>query len=171
MIELREITMKDALELLQFELKNKLFFEKFVPPRAEDYLTLAGIQKSISSMLESRETDEYYLFLIINNQDRIVGRAKVFTIDRVKGSAEIGFRIAEDQAGKGIMSQAVTQLEKIASMRLGLWMLEAVVMEGNLASKRVLEKSGFRSERFMEKALLFNGEKRDAFLYKKELPV
>ena len=169
MIRLKEITMEDAQQVLEFELMNKDFFERFVLPRGDSYLTPEGIQQSIKIMNERREEDEYYLYLLKNEGNSIVGRINLFNVDRHKGTAEIGFRVAESEAGKGLVSEAVSQISSVASGFLGLVALEAVVMEGNKASERVLEKCGFIQVEHLAGHLLFKGESSNANLYRKKL--
>jgi ribosomal-protein-alanine N-acetyltransferase len=55
----------------------------------------------------------------------------------------LGYRLAKTQTGAGHATTAVALVKGIAHTKLGLKRLRAVVAQGNVASTRVLEKSGF----------------------------
>lgn len=72
-----------------------------------------------------------------------MGRANLKDVDVQAGSAELGYRVGQDQAGHGVATAAVTQMKEVALQQWGLQTLRAVVTEVNRASIRVLEKNGF----------------------------
>ncbi|MEE3058168.1 MAG: GNAT family protein, partial [Pseudomonadota bacterium] len=62
--------------------------------------------------------------------------------NRAGDKAEIGYRVAEKDCGKGIASRCVSFLiEEAKSM--GIKLLTAEVMDNNAASEKVLIKNGF----------------------------
>ena len=71
--------------------------------------------------------------------------ANLKEIDCRLQKAEVGYRIAERYTGKGIASNCLRELIFEARARFGLQSLYANVLDNNPASKRVLEKQGFRS--------------------------
>jgi len=59
-------------------------------------------------------------------------------------TAEIGYRLARSAWGKGYATEGVQALVGVALDRLGFERVRAETMATNLASRRVLEKAGFR---------------------------
>lgn len=64
----------------------------------------------------------------------------------ILGVAEFGYWLAPKFWGRGIATEAATLLAEYALTSRGLRRLEAHVFEPNVASMRVLEKSGFHHE-------------------------
>lgn len=62
-------------------------------------------------------------------------------------SAELGYWLAEEHWGRGIMGAVVEEFVGWAWQTWGrLWRIEALVSDTNVASRRVLEKAGFEVE-------------------------
>ena len=59
------------------------------------------------------------------------------------GAVEIGYGIAESYEGHGYATEAVSAVTEWAARQEGIKCVEAEAEEDNLASLRVLEKSGF----------------------------
>jgi RimJ/RimL family protein N-acetyltransferase len=77
--------------------------------------------------------------------------------DVYRMSAEIGYWIGEPYWGRGIATQSVGLLVDYAFNTLDLVRVYTGVFDFNLASQRVLEKSGFKFEGEFEKSVLKNG--------------
>ncbi|KAK3987549.1 putative N-acetyltransferase YoaA [Cladorrhinum sp. PSN332] len=79
---------------------------------------------------------------------------------------EVGYWLSEDYWQKGITTEVVTAFSEWAFGSFDrLLRLEAEVFEGNLASSRVLEKSGFEFEGRRKKAVEKSGVVMDALIY------
>jgi RimJ/RimL family protein N-acetyltransferase len=84
------------------------------------------------------------LYLVRHESDPcgLVGLADIDPADRI---AMVWYLLGDDRLkGRGIVSEAVRQLARLAFSELSLASLYAWIMEDNVASRRVLEKSGFR---------------------------
>lgn len=75
------------------------------------------------------------------------------------GSVEIGYGIKPEYEGKGLMTEAVTAMAKWASTQAGVLRVEAESESNNIASQRVLQKSGFIPNGIM-------GEEGPRFIWK-----
>lgn len=81
-------------------------------------------------------------------------------------SAEIGYWLAEDEWGKGIMPQAVKGFSKWVFDNLpDLVRLEAAVFGGNLPSTKVLTKAGYQKEGVRRQKVFKNGQFHDDWLF------
>jgi RimJ/RimL family protein N-acetyltransferase len=79
--------------------------------------------------------------------------------------SDFGFWLAKDERGKGIMTQAVRAFCRYHLNRGELKRIEAHIFTFNEASKRVLEKAGFRKEGLLRKKYLKNKEYIDVEIY------
>lgn len=82
-------------------------------------------------------------------------------------SAEIGYWLAKEYWGKGIMSQAARKVADFGFKELGLERITAAVFHFNLGSARVLEKSGFKLEGVLRNHYKKDGRIFDGKLYAK----
>lgn len=87
--------------------------------------------------------------------------------DRRHGNASIGYTIGERFRGRGYAFAALGVLLSIAFDRdqLSLERLKAVAAVANHASRRVLERNGFRFEGVLRGLLIINGERVDHAIY------
>lgn len=79
-------------------------------------------------------------------------------------SCWIGYWVYSGYGGRGVASAAVTLGVDHAMSFVGMHRVEATVLESNTASRRVLEKSGFREEGLLRRNLHINGQWRDHLL-------
>ena len=70
-----------------------------------------------------------------------------------KNDGELGYVFAREYWGKGIATEATKLICDIAFRELSLNRLTAQVYEGNIASRRVLEKCGFTLEGNLKNAV------------------
>lgn len=96
---------------------------------------------------------------------RIVGSIDFHAIDWVNRSTTIGYWLAADAMGRGLMTGAVRALVDHA---FGVWDLHRVVIEvivDNARSRAIPGRLGFREEAVLREAKLLDGRFRDAVLY------
>jgi RimJ/RimL family protein N-acetyltransferase len=84
---------------------------------------------------------------------------------RQPGTAELGYWLVERVRGRGLGSRAVGLLSRWAVTDAGLARVEAFVLPGNTASRRVLEKAGFRREGLLRSYLVVGDRRADALIY------
>jgi ribosomal-protein-alanine N-acetyltransferase len=80
------------------------------------------------------------MFVVRDAGSRVVGRVNV--VDILDGSADLGYRIAEDAGGRGYAREAARLALQAAADR-GVRQVTAMTTVGNVASRRVLEANGF----------------------------
>jgi ribosomal-protein-alanine N-acetyltransferase len=95
-----------------------------------------------------------------------VGSIGIFLKDDVYcKSAELGYWLGEPFWGKGIMTQAVKQICKMAFEKYDIVRIFAEPYADNTASRRVLEKAGFRLEGILRKSVYKKGQIMDSCIY------
>jgi len=135
------LSIHHASQLLDFELKNKEWFDSLIEPRAVGFYSEKGITEHINTLLKQMNTGVAYCGLLLKG-NTIVARANIR--DVTKNSASIGYRVAKDFTSQGVASYCLSQLLEIGQNKLYLKQVKAQVLENNPASKRVLEKFGFQ---------------------------
>jgi RimJ/RimL family protein N-acetyltransferase len=90
------------------------------------------------------------------------GLVALADIDLADRLAMVWYLLGDDRLkGRGIISEAVSQLTRRCFAELSLESLYAWIMEDNVASRRVLEKTGFRECGRFRKAACSNGTQVD----------
>jgi len=89
----------------------------------------------------------------------------VVLMSRQPGTAEIGYWLIESARGRGLGSRAVALVARWAVTEARLARVEALVEPGNTASRRVLERAGFRREGHLRSYLVFDRRRADALIY------
>ncbi len=79
--------------------------------------------------------------MLLDGDGAVVGRFNLYEV--VDGTAELGYRVAEQVAGRGVATSTVRTLCRLAAEKYGLRTLKAKTSNENVASRRVLEKAGF----------------------------
>lgn len=98
--------------------------------------------------------------------DRFVGEITLSSIQRGPfQSAYIGYWVDRDQAGQGIIPEAVVVLLRFAFEQQGLHRVEVSIVPRNTASRRVAEKLGLRTEGVAERFLEIDGRWEDHVRY------
>lgn len=138
MLRLERLTADHAPDLLAFERDNRSYFARSIPDRGDEYF--AEFDARLATLLEYQAAGTDHLHVVLED-DRIVGRVNL--VDVTDGSAELGYRIAESAAGRGVATFAVREVSELARTQYDLRRLTAVTTADNLASQRVLHRTGF----------------------------
>lgn len=80
-------------------------------------------------------------------------------------AAEIGFELATEYWRKGLAAEAIRKLVPFGFSKLKLERIEARVVDGNIASQRLLEKCGFGYEGLQRKKGFWKNELQDLHFY------
>jgi ribosomal-protein-alanine N-acetyltransferase len=147
-LHIRTLQMDDACRLLRFEQENRHWFEQHIASRGDGFYSPNGVRDHIRQFLDDHLKGRMQPCVILTEDDVMVGRANLKDIDQRTGTAEIGYRIAESQVGRGVATHAVRHLIGLARSSWQLKQLVAHVSSSNVASARVLEKCGFTQGRF-----------------------
>ena len=118
----------------------------------------------ISSMLSANE-DETFAFAITLD-DKVIGSIGVFRQQNIhRQTAEMGYYIAEEYWGKGIMTDAVKQICNYVFKNRDILRIYAEPFAYNTGSCRVLEKAGFQYEGTLRNNAVKNGKVIDMKMY------
>lgn len=105
------------------------------------------------------------IFAITLN-DQIVGSIGLhIQADILKKNAEIGYWLAEEYWGKGIMIEAIDQIVNYGFSNLDIVRIFARIYGTNISSQKVIEKAKFKLEAKFEKTIFKNNEFLDELIY------
>lgn len=137
--ELQRLRAEHGPELLAFELENRAYFAAWVSDRGDAYFDqfAHGYQELLAEQESGR--DAYYV--LVNDDGAIVARFNLYGI--AHGVAELGYRVAQRVAGRGVATAAVGQMCELAASEHGLRILRARTTPDNVASQTVLSRTGF----------------------------
>ncbi|WP_128431407.1 GNAT family N-acetyltransferase [Streptomyces cyaneus] len=141
MLTLERLRADHADAVLAFERENREYFARTVPDRGDAYFSAAGFAARHEALLAEQEAGVCHFHLVLDDEGRLIGRVNL--MDAVDGSAELGYRIGERAAGKGVATAAVAEVCQVAGTAYGLTALVAVTHLDNLASRAVLERNSF----------------------------
>ena len=106
------------------------------------------------------------LVMVRREDQRVVGSITLDNIRRGPAQAgTLGYWVGEAFARQGYMREAILGLVHHAFTRLDLSRIEAACLPENLASRGVLEKTGFKYEGVAQAYLQINGRWRNHVLY------
>ena len=115
---------------------------------------------------DARERAGYSFFLFDGSARTLYGGVTIGLIRRgVSQSCTLGYWMGEAHAGKGHMQRAIEALKPFVFDVEGLHRIEAACLPTNQRSIRLLEKSGFRREGYLQKYLKIAGVWEDHHLY------
>lgn len=123
----------------------------------------AMLESEGSSLADLTKYASYRWFVGVGGE--VVGSVSLKNISHSMGYAEIGYGIAEEHHGKGIGTAAARLLVSRIFQETWLRKLIALVHDKNHASRRVLEKLGFRQEGLLREHYLIRSRPVDEILY------
>jgi ribosomal-protein-alanine N-acetyltransferase len=137
--ELKRLTAGDAPAVLAFELANRAYFAASVSDRGEEFFD--QFTDRHSALLADQEAGIGAFYVLVAEDGSVLGRFNLYRFQ--DGTAELGYRVAQHVAGRGVATAAVLELCRLAAARHGLRLLRAATSRDNAASQKVLTKAGF----------------------------
>lgn len=124
--------------------------------------TIADGEKFIKSLEKHNPTKAFAI--VINNE--ACGAIGVFQqMDVHEKNAEMGYWLAEQHWGKGIITNAIKQIVEYGFKNFEITRIFARPFGSNLASQKVLEKAGFKLEAKLKNTIYKNGKFLDELYY------
>lgn len=164
---LRTFTPSDARVLAQLLADNKFFWSTYEPlHRDEFYTEEAQYQKILETLQLLQANREFSFGIFEHSSHRLIGHISLYSIKGLPySSCFVGYSMDERYIGRGIATEAVRLLLEFGFNRLNIHRIEAYVAPQNLASVKVLEKSGFIREGLLRQLLFINGVWVDHYMY------
>jgi ribosomal-protein-alanine N-acetyltransferase len=137
--ELQRLRADHAPALLAFELANRSYFADSVSDRGDEFFE--QFSERHSDLLAEQAAGACAFYVLVGEDGSVLGRFNLYDIE--DGTAELGYRVAQRVAGRGVATANVRELSRLAAAQYGLHTLRAETSHENVASQKVLEKAGF----------------------------
>lgn len=161
-VKIRKWELADAKDLAK-ALSNKKVQDRLRDGLPYPYTEQDG-KEYISAMLASVANDTFAFAITVDG--KVIGSIGAFRQANIHNkTAELGYYIAEEYWGKGIMTEAVKQLCDYVFTNTDIIRIYAEPFADNIGSCRVLEKAGFKYEGTLRNNALKNGTVLDMKMY------
>jgi ribosomal-protein-alanine N-acetyltransferase len=117
-----------------------------------EYLTYVG---------QRYRTGDFYDWAVVDKESgRMIGTCGFTSFNCPSDSAEIGYVLNPAFQGRGLATEAVLRVLAFGFEELKLHRIEAHFIEGNHASRRLMERAGMRFEGFARESMKIKGRYR-----------
>jgi ribosomal-protein-alanine N-acetyltransferase len=125
--------------VLAFERDNRAYFAKSISDRGDSFFE--QFSERHRELMAEQEAGACAFYVLVDENGAVVGRFNLYDIS--DGTARVGYRVAEQVSGHGVATSGLRTLCRMARENFGLQTLTAATSNENVASQRVLLKSGF----------------------------
>lgn len=160
----------DAEVLADLWATNREHLDPWSPERNAEFYTVEGqldlLERRLAAMVQGRGA-----YFVVLDGDRVVGEINLN--DLVRGAfqnAHVGYWLAADVQGRGLMTRAVEEITTHAFDVLRLHRLQAATLAHNERSQAVLRRAGFESFGRAPRYLKIGGQWQDHVLFHRFTP-
>ena len=139
MPELELLHAGHAPAVLAFELVNRAYFAASISDRGDEFFD--EFPDRHRALLAEQEAGTGAFYVLVAEDGSVLGRFNLYGLE--DGTAVLGYRVAQQVAGRGVATASVRELCRMAAERHGLRSLRAATSHDNAASQKVLAKAGF----------------------------
>jgi [ribosomal protein S5]-alanine N-acetyltransferase len=137
--ELQQLRADHGPTVLDFELANRAYFAAFINDRGDEFYD--QFTDRHRAMLAEQGAGLCACYVLVDGDGSVLGRFNLYKLN--DGTAELGYRVAQHVAGRGVTTATVRELCQLAAARHELRTLRAATSHANVASQKVLAKAGF----------------------------
>ncbi|HLO34728.1 MAG TPA: GNAT family N-acetyltransferase [Candidatus Deferrimicrobium sp.] len=142
---LRELTQTDAPWYLAHFSRPEIVAGSGFPAPADLAAARGELNRYVLDLFARRTGLRWGL--VMRGEHELIGSVGLYAWrDDPEPTAELGYDLAPEFWGRGLMTEAIRAIARYAFDTLGISRLEATVIVGNERSCRTLERSGFRHE-------------------------
>ncbi|MFC2129460.1 GNAT family N-acetyltransferase [Bacteroidota bacterium] len=160
--------MPDILRKLDNSDIEKLVSMANNPAIADDMSTLPSPfqeQHALELVHKSKNKEDIVMGVIDSESNELAGVVMLRDFERQHEQAELSIWIGQEYWGKGLGTVAIIEMSRIGFEEQKLNRIYAYTMVRNIASQRILEKSGFSREGFLRERVIICGIYEDVYLY------
>ncbi|SDJ46441.1 GNAT family N-acetyltransferase [Nonomuraea jiangxiensis] len=168
-VTLRLITEQDADALADAYVRNRDHLLPWEPRRPADFFTPQGQADRLKDVLDQYARGQAVPWALADG-DLVVGRVTLNTI--VRGpflNADLGYWVDGGYTGRGLATEAVVAVCRIADEILGLHRIAASTLLHNESSQSVLRRTGFELVGTAPNYLEIDGRWQDCRIYQRIL--
>ncbi|KRS16507.1 GNAT family N-acetyltransferase [Roseovarius indicus] len=166
-LTLRQPQLSDYRDWSSLREQSADFLVPWEPQWASDHLSRKGFTNRVYWAQRSISAGSAVPLFLVRREDEVLLGA--ITLDNIRRgpaqSGTLGYWVGAPYARQGYMREAIAGMVHHAFERLDLSRLEAACLPENQASRRLLEKCGFKYEGVAQSYLQINGRWRTHVLY------
>jgi [ribosomal protein S5]-alanine N-acetyltransferase len=160
-VVLRPWSVKDA-ERLAVIANNKKVADNLRDGFPNPY-SLSDAHGWLNSIIPINEPPRFFAII---SDDNLAGSIGIVTKEDIyRKNVEIGYFLAEEYWGRGIVTKAVKAATAYAFAKFDIIRVYAEPFSDNKGSRRALEKAGFTCEAIFKKNVIKNGFIKDSCIY------
>jgi [ribosomal protein S5]-alanine N-acetyltransferase len=137
--ELQRLRADHGPAVLAFERANRAYFARSITDRGDEFFD--QFAERHNALLAEQEAGTCIFHVLVDEDGAVLGRFNLVNLE--DGTAELGYRVAEHAAGRGVATATVRELCRLAATEYGLRTLRAGTTHDNIASQTVLSRAGF----------------------------
>ena len=161
-LNLRRLTSTDVNEVLALRSNPEIM--KFIPRPL--ITTQEEALEFIITMDTTIDSNTVINWAITTKEnDKVIGMIGYYRMKPENYRAEVGYLLATEHHGKGIISEALQRVVQFGFEEMGLNSIEAVIDPENIASEKVLLKTNFEKEAYFKEHQFFDGIFFDSVFY------
>jgi ribosomal-protein-serine acetyltransferase len=130
----------------------------------DDMQSVEFIENYIKESTQRKNEGTAFAFVIIENE-KVVGRIGIYKINNINKIGEIGYWIAENQQGKGIVTKCCKGLIDFCFNELHLNRIEIICGTENYKSQVIPQRLGFTKEGIIRQGALVHNKFIDLCLF------
>ncbi|WP_057912899.1 GNAT family N-acetyltransferase [Peribacillus muralis] len=159
---MRKITMEDAEDMFAYTSIPEV--SRFVTWEA--HRSLSDTKDFIQQVMQSYEDQKIAPWGIQHKESgKLIGTIDYVTWQVNHNSAEIGYVLAPEYWGKGLITEAVREILTFGFEHMNLVRIQARCFVDNLGSERVMQKAGMSFEGIVRKGMFVKGKHVDLKTY------
>jgi ribosomal-protein-alanine N-acetyltransferase len=161
-LKFRRVVNDDVNEI--FALRSDAETMKYIPrPLA---LTKEDALEHIAMIDDKINSNEGINWAItLKDNPKLIGIIGHYRIKPEHYRAEIGYMLLPEYQGKGIITEAISEVVNYGFRIMKLHSIEAVIDPENYASEKVLQKNGFIKEAHLKENEFYEGRFLDTVIY------
>lgn len=149
-IYLRSVELTDAERIFQLTEANREYLREWLPWL--DFTQNVEDSEQFIKTCIQHHAEQTGLNTVIVYKGEVVGMVSFNAINKLHRNAAIGYWLASEYQGKGLVGRAVQALIDYAFSELKLNRVEIRAAEGNSKSRMIAEKLGFKNEGHIRQA-------------------
>ena len=160
-LRLRPLERSDAEDAFRV-LSNTTAMKYYGTPPHKD---LEFTQKQFIDIMLSRfkHRDAVLFVVTLKDEDKYIGHISAMQFDRFFKFVDLAYIIDQEYWGQGIATEAVTRVVNFLVNTMKIHKIRAGFFAKNIASKRVLQKVGFKQEGYLRDNAFLDGVFQDEY--------
>jgi ribosomal-protein-serine acetyltransferase len=163
-IRIRPYRLEDAREIWEAARESLPELTQWMPWAHRDY-SIEESRSWLSAQVQAFQQRTTFEFAITSADGAYLGGCGLNQVDILNQRANLGYWVRSSAAGRGVATTAAQLTRDWAFANTDLVRVEILIAVGNMASRRVAEKSGAVYEGIMRSRLRVHGTRHDAAMY------